>query len=426
MLKIRVKATVLVLFFLVLIVIFMSTCKQGQITHDETTSQSTLAKNIVAPKVNHNPGSAIFGNSVPNVTLSSATPNATICYTTDNNSNTPITFTTCGATFAPIITVTGTSIISWVFGDGSTSNSTMPNVTFENATIRTNKLVVTPWSSVTSINIGYDHIDDGSRTIQDLEQQNVTAVSGLEVVAPYLQIWASNYNPIATLDFSNFTALNTVECYGCRELSSITLHNVPVLSRLCVENANLTSLNLSEAPALADLRASNQGNSAFTINWGTIGTNIWHICIWKNPGMDNVPLDQFPILRDYYNRGNNQTGALAPISTNLRKVLAHNNHYTSAFFPGSFPAGRNASVDLHNNNLTRLDISNDPGLISLDICNNSLNETAVDEILQTLDSYETTNGTLYMTGNSCPSIAGRIYANNLVARGWMVTIESCH
>lgn len=62
MLKIRVKATVLVLFFLVLIVIFMSTCKQGPITHAETTSQSILAKSIVAPKVNHNPDSAIFGN----------------------------------------------------------------------------------------------------------------------------------------------------------------------------------------------------------------------------------------------------------------------------------------------------------------------------------------------------------------------------
>jgi hypothetical protein len=405
MLRTRIKAAVLVLFFLVLIIIFtFNTYLIGihyPVTLVETTYQSTPAMK-----------SGKNDNMITNTT-----------YIID--SGMPITFTTCGSTFAPIINVKGSPTISWVFGDGSTSNSPTPKVDFENDAIRTNKLVVTPWSDVISINIGYDHIDGGSRKIPDLEHQNVTAVSGLEVIAPYLQIWASSYNPITTLDFSNFTALTTVECYGCSELSSITLHNVPVLSRLCLEKDNLTSLNLSEAPALADLRCSRQKNSDFTIDWGGTGSNVWHICIASNPGMDNIPLDQFPILKEYYNGDNNQIGTLYPISTELRSVLSSGNHYTSALFPGSFPAGRNASLDLHNNDLTSLDILNDPGLISLDARNNFLNETTVDEILRTLDSYGTNNGTLYLTGNSCPSIEGITYANNLAARGWVVTTESC-
>ena len=111
-----------------------------------------------------------------------------------------ITFVTKGSSFSPIITVTGNPTIQWIFGDGSTSNSKSPTVNFGSAGTRANTLVVTPWSAVTKINIGYDGSDGGvtpsSSTIANLKQQNVIAVSGLENVAPYLQIWASNYNPI--------------------------------------------------------------------------------------------------------------------------------------------------------------------------------------------------------------------------------------
>ncbi len=135
-------------------------------------------------------------------------------------------------------------------------------VNFGSAGTRANTIVVTPWSAVTKINIGYDGSDDGvtpsSSTIANLKQQNVIAVSGLENVAPYLQIWASNSNPITALDFSNFTALHTIECFSCRSLATIKLRNVPSLSRLCLEQSNISYLDLSEAPSLADLRGASQ------------------------------------------------------------------------------------------------------------------------------------------------------------------------
>jgi hypothetical protein len=192
-----------------------------------------------------------------------------------------ITFITTGSSFSPIITVTGNPTIQWIFGDNSTSNSTSPTVNFGSVMTRVNTLTVTPWSAVTKINIGYDGSDGGvtpsSDTIAYLTKQNVIDVIGLENVAPYLKVWASNNNPITALDFSNFTALNTIECFYCTSLTTIGLHNVPSLTRLCLEHCNISYLDLSEIPSLDDLRAARQRSLTYTINWGTIGAHMWHI-----------------------------------------------------------------------------------------------------------------------------------------------------
>jgi hypothetical protein len=351
------------------------------------------------------------------VSIAGATPSANI------------TFVTNGSLFSPIITVTGNPTIQWIFGDGSTSNSTSPNVNFGSARTRVNTLVVTPWSSVTKINIGYDGSDGGVTpnldTIAYLAKQNVIAVSGLENVAPYLQVWASSQNPITALEFSNFTALNTIECFYCTSLATIGLRNVPSLNRLCLEHCNISYLDLSEIPSLADLRGARQGSSTYTINWGTTGTDIWHICVRDNTQMTSTfPLSQFPLLIQFYNWNDNQNGTLHPISTHLKDVESSNNHYIAAVFPGCFPAGRNAVVNIYDNNLTSLDISNDPGLTNLDVHNNFLNQETINRTLQTLDSYKTKNGHLDLTGNAAPSIIGIAHANNLTSRGWKIQISS--
>ena len=81
-------------------------------------------------------------------------------------------------------------------------------------------------------------------------------------------------------------------------------------------------------------------------------------------------------------------------------------------------------MEIQNNNLISLDISNDPGLLYLNGSFNSLNQTAVDDILQILDSYNTNSGSLDLTGNAAPSITGAAYADNLTVRNWEVKISS--
>ncbi len=336
-----------------------------------------------------------------------------------------ITFVTTGSSFSPIITVSGNPEIQWVFGDGSISDSASPTVNFGSEGTRVNTLVVTPWSALTGINIGYDGSDGGVTpgpdTIVNLEQQNVISVTGLENVAPYLQVWASNYNPITALDFSNFTALHTIECFHCESLATISLRNVPSLTRLCLERCNLSYLDLSEAPSLADLRGAAQKSPTFTINWGTTGAHTWHICVGANPDMtDTLPSGQFPVVKDFYVWNGNQSGTLHLDSTNLIRVRANDNRYSAADLSGCFPAGSEGFVEIYNNDLTSLDISNDPGLLHLNASRNSLDQTAVDGVLQTMDSYGTSAGYLDLTGNAAPSATGIAHVDNLTARGWKV------
>lgn len=339
-----------------------------------------------------------------------------------------ITFITTGSSFSPIITVTGNPKIQWIFGDGSKSNSVSPTVDFGSTGIRKNTLVVTPWSAVTKINIGYDGSDGGVTpsfsTIESLKQQNVVTVSGLENVAPYLQVWASSYNPINELNFSNFTELQTIECFSCTSLTTINLHNVPSLTRLCLENCKISYLDLSEAPSIGDLRAALQESSTYTINWGATGSHIWHVCIRDNPQMiSKLPVNQFPILQDFFNWNGNQSGDLHLTSTNLKEVKSYGNQYDTANFSGCFPNGRNGFVDIHNNKLISLDVSNDPGISYLDASENLLNETIVDGVLKTLDSYNTNCGYLDLTQNTAPSITGVAHANNLTSREWKVKLQ---
>lgn len=275
-----------------------------------------------------------------------------------------ITFVTSGSTFSPIITVTGSPEIQWVFGDGSTSDSTSPSVNFSSKKIRTNSLVVTPWSSVTKINIGYDGsqggVAPGPDTIENLTQQNVVAVIGLENVAPYLQIWASSRNKLNELNFSNFTSLNTIECFSCHQLSTIKLQNVPSLTRLCIENCNISYLDLSEAPCLEDLRVANQHGSTFAVNWGTTGVHARHICIRDdrfNATTRIQPWAQFPNVRHVY------------------------------------------------------------------YMDNGLTQSEVDNMLRIIDGFNTSPSyaIINITGNAAPSATGLINITNLQSRGWNIT-----
>ncbi len=376
-----------------------------------------------------------------------------------------ITFTTIGSTFAPEIAVTGNPTIYWEFSDGTTSNSITPSVDFGTAATRTQYLVVTPWSAVTVINLGYDAGDSGTAPISLIPQQNVSAVAGISNVASSLQIWASSHNPLDSLNFSNFTALTTIECYQCTSLDSITLAGTSSLIRLNLENNHLEALDLSQAPNLEDLRATS--NEFMSITWPEAGMpHLWHLCAHSENNLNTTiaDLSKFPALIQLWIRNDNQTGTLRPVSTHLTSVWGQNNHYSAGDFTGNFPEGNSASLymqnneltsliladdpgliyvdaydnhltglnlsgapnidrlDLHNNEITSLDVANSTKLIHLDLRNNLLTGSAVNDILEKIDGFGTYGGYLDLsgTGNAAPSFAAQIYAHNLRSRGWTV------
>lgn len=342
-------------------------------------------------------------------------------FTTDHHIySDELTFKTTGSSFAANLTVDSGATILWTFEDGTTSNSATPAKEYGTTDVRVNRLKVTPWSALKIVNIGYDGGDGGTATTPYLSQQNVITVYGMNNIAPYLEQWTSSQNPLGTLDFSNFTSLKIIECFLCQSVTSVNLHNTPALERANFEDNNLSSLDLSESPSLADLRGAL--NSYPSIFWGSTGADVWHICIRDNPQMTAIlpDLSQFPKLRELWIWNTNQSGTLRPASQNLASVIASGNHYTAADFSGAFPSGQYGYIDVSNNNLTSLNIANSPGLATLNARYNVLSQTAVDGVLQQLDGFGTTGDSIDLRDNAVPSSTGFLNIARLRSRGWTV------
>ena len=336
----------------------------------------------------------------------------------------PIIFTTAGASFAPVLTVEQGATVTWTWSDGSTSNSATPAKSFGSAASRTQTLTVTPWSALKGINVGYDAADDGDPAIPLVPPQDVTAIDGIAVAAPYLELFCASYSRITSLNFDNFVNLKTIEVFK-GVLSTLNLKNTSALTRLNVEENDLTALDVSSSPNLADIRASL--NLFPTIIWGD-SSKQWHICIRDNAQMTDrtmfADLTGWPVLQHLWIWNTNQTGTLKSTSDTLTSVRAHRNSYTSADFTGAF-IGTHGSGELliYDNRLTSLILAGCPALVYVDAHNNKLSAAAIDTIVQTLDSLGTQNGTLNLLQNAPPSATGRQHIENLRGKGWSVQVE---
>jgi len=331
-----------------------------------------------------------------------------------------IAIVTDGDSFSPVLTVDAGARVHWNWGDGTTSSSAAPAKNFGSRALRLNGLTVTPWSALKRINLGYGADDGGAGTIERVAAQPVLAVSGLELVAPYLQQWCSSRARIASLNLDNFVSLDTVECFQCNALLQVGLHNTPRLSRACFEGCQLGALDLSESPALADLRAA--ANPYPGIDFGATGARTWHLCTRDNQFARSLPpMTQFPQLRELLIWNDNQTGALATASSQLSAVLASHNRYTSADFSGGFTTG-NGWLDVSDNQLSSLNLAGCPGLVDIFAANNSLAPDAVDSVLETLDSLGRFGGYLDLQGNSPPSASGLQHVDSLRQRAWNVAL----
>lgn len=354
-----------------------------------------------------------------------------------------ITFVTEGSSFSPVIVLDETALVEWTFADGSTSSETNPTVEYGSAARRVNTLSVTPWSAVRRINIGYNRGDGGSGHMELVEDQMVSAVTGLEVVAPYLLEWCSSFNQIDSLDFSNFVSLEIIECYYSETLRAVNLQNTPLLSRACFENCDLESLDLSQSPNLGDLRGAR--NRYTSINYGDTREQVWHICVRDNPQITEnfPPFTDFPRLRDLYIWNTNQSGVLHVASTAIGAILANNNNYTSLDLTGSSFSGGTIQVndnslesvtfggctgmgrlELRNNNLTDLDLTGITTLHTVRLDGNSFTESVVENILLNLDQSGVADGVINLTNNAAPNAAALTYAGNLIGKGWEVHLDS--
>ena len=326
-----------------------------------------------------------------------------------------------GAVFAPVIEVVGNPAVEWVFDDSTTSTSATPVKDYGSTGSRHNYLKVTPWSALIGINAGYDAADGGYGGFDMVDNQNVLGFQNLSLAKSSLQYLCASYNPITKLDLRELTALKFVELFHCQFLDTLTLGSLPVLERLCFEDCDLDTLDLSGCTALEDLRGAL--NNYTSINWGSIGQPLWHLCIRDNPQLKvNIPaLTQFPLLRELLNWNTNQTGAFVCHSSVIESIESYKNHYTSADISGCTSL---VKFSLSGSQLTSLDLGTANYLTDVQLKECGLTESQVDYVLNTLDGAGLFNGNLDLSVNTAPSADGLVHLNNLKERGWTIQTDS--
>ncbi len=289
-----------------------------------------------------------------------------------------IIFQTEGSSFNPLISLKGEATVQWTFADGGTSNSLNPVKNYGSAGTRTNRLSVNPWSALKMINIGYDAGDGGSGNIPFVADQQVSKIQNLDLVKDYLEIWCSSYNLIDTLVFDDFILLDTVECYLSRSTKHVSLKNTPGLTRLCLEDNDLDSLDLSGCTGLKDLRGA--VNDYSTIQFSESTEELWHICVRDNPQINNDSLfshlEKFPNLTELFIWNTNQEGDFYARNCFVNSwvtVMADGNHYTTLDLSGGIIKGDGGSwISFNNNDLVSVNIEGFSEIYHLELKNNNL------------------------------------------------------
>jgi hypothetical protein len=328
-----------------------------------------------------------------------------------------IHFLSVGSEFAPHIEVTGTPLIEWVFGDSTLSSSDTPVKDYSTNAAHHTYLRVTPWSALTGINIGYDAADDGYGGFSIVPNQDVTQIDNLNLAGGSLKYLCASHNPLTDLDLKGLTGLKFIELLECRNLTNFQLGDHPLLERLCVENDNINTLNLSGCASLADLRAAS--NIYTSINWGSAGPKLWHICVRTNPQLNTSVnnLTLFPALTELLNWNANQKGALICHSAIMKSIESNDNQYTSADLSGCTGLKK---LSISRSKLASINIGSANNLVFVELKDCGLSRLQTDYVLNTLDRAGQTGGYLDLSGNTVPSGDGLINYNNLLARGWTI------
>jgi hypothetical protein len=332
-----------------------------------------------------------------------------------------INIQSAGAVFAPVIEVSGTPLIEWIFDDSTTSNSAKPIKNYGTSASRHNYLRVTPWSALLGINVGYDEADGGYGEFDIIQSQNVIGFRNLNLAKNSLRYLCASYNPLAELDLSEMTALEFAELFTCQFLKRLKLGTHPELERLCVEKCDLDSLDISGCQNLEDFRGAL--NSYKSIKWGSTGQSLWHICIRDNPQMEqSLPdLTQFPVLKELFNWNSNQSGAFVIHSPTIRVIESAGNKYTNVDI-SNCRILRN--INFTGSQLTSLNFGNGNYMKDVRLVDCGLTQTLVDYVLQVLDGAGHYYGILDLTGNEAPSSNGQAHISNLISRGWTVNVAT--
>lgn len=345
---------------------------------------------------------------------------AGLCHRGGETPTAQLTFTHTGDGFEPLIAVSDGATVQWETSEGDESSAVDPSFDFGTAEERTTTLSVYG-GDLLMVNVGYNGDDGGitSSVATDLlpdgsdpegyaatvrDNQNVTAIGGLDSAASTLRVLTLSRNPLTGLDLTNFVALERLEAYrdlpDSGGLETVTLTGCGAVRRLCLENNQATTMDLSLMTLLEDVRGANQPLTSVSWPSGTLA-NLWHICVRESASPLTFPaLSDLPAIRDYYVTGTGQAGTI-DFSGNSDTIQ-------------DIWVSRNAALE----GVVLTDCS-DITYFEASDCN--FDEAAVDYVLTTIDAFATSGTGIVINGNVAPSVAGLAAVASLEGRGWTVT-----
>ena len=346
-----------------------------------------------------------------------------------------VRMTVTGAEFFPVVELAAGSKASvlWLVEEGGTSYSGLnPNMKFGSAGTRHVRLTVVDSSGadalrdVATFNIGFASSEDAGKynvgSAYNHPKQQVSGVEGVRSMTGLVRFLAATPLLKGAVDFSGMSALQYIECFGAK-LSSVNLTGCDRLIRLCVENNDLSEIDLNPvSKTLRDLRLSGNRSAVTIAPLTSPMLALYHYCAQSITVTHHPAANELPVIEELWDWKSGQTGALVIRSTAVRSVITYENGWTSADLTGQFPKGRNGHFDAHGCRLSSVTLTGCDGLITLDLHNNQLGQAAVDGILKEAASWGTYGGKLNLAGNASPSAAGLQAAASLKGRGWTVTV----
>ncbi|HEY5695514.1 MAG TPA: hypothetical protein VIQ80_01635 [Candidatus Saccharimonadales bacterium] len=349
-----------------------------------------------------------------------------------------VRITCTGTSFAPVVALRAgsTATVSWTVEGGATTTGLSPTITLPGGTSYVDFNVSTSgvdtFGDVTVFNLGYSDADDvGTYMIgpsYNLAAQPVTGLQSVNLMTNLQIFCAAHTNLTGAVDFSGMSALQHIECYLAK-ISSINLTGCTSMVRLCLEQNSLSSIDLNPIAAhVYDIRLATQTTGTLTFTPLTAPlANAYHFCVRDQVIINHPTVAQLPAIQQQWTWNTNQTGAFAPASTALSSVMAYGNWYTSVNVANLMTTGY-STLDVHNNNLTSVNLTGCTGLWNINLSNNNLSTAQVDTILTTVNSWGTNWGVgfgiLNLGGNRPPSAAGEAAKTALQGRNWTVTTET--
>jgi hypothetical protein len=346
-----------------------------------------------------------------------------------------VRITANSATFSPLVELESGShaTVKWIVEGGDTYNGVNPTIDFGSAGTRYVRMSVTNGElnaikDVVTFNIGFDHTQDAGKynlgSGYNYTAQSVSNIQFVNNMTNLKRFLAATPKLAGALDFTGMSKLEFVECFGA-EVTSVTLTGCTSLIRLCMEGNDLEALDLNPvAGNLYDLRMSGNRSPITLAPLYSPMVHLYHYCAQSETVINHPTAIQLPVIKEQWDWNSGQTGTLIVRSSAIKTLYSQGNNWTLVDLTNQFPAGREGTAYLQNNQISSIILTGCNGLTRLELQNNSLNQTAVDGLLTEIESWDTSNGYLNIRDNSEPSSEGRAKINILVNRGWKVNYDT--